>query len=214
MLETWRPPDGATVLEDTTVEPGMPWSGTIGCGEFLTLIDLEGRQAVDFLCYSSEDPAERYHAPNTIKIPGKIYLCTGSVLRSSLARPMMTLVEDSCGNHDTIFGCCSFEVDDVRYGARNERSCQLNFETELARRGIGKEHVVPNVNFFMRVPVEPDGAARIVDGDSKPNDRVTLRAEMPVLAVLSNCPEALNPATGGRPTPIRVAHWRGSLACG
>jgi len=131
------------------------------------------------------------------------------VLRSNLARPMMTVIADSCGGHDTIFGCCSFEIDRVRYGRTNGESCQRNFEREMARHGIGPEHVVANVNFFMSVPVGPDGAAGITDSQSQPGDYVDLRAEMPVLAVLSNCPEELNPATGlNGPTPIRAMVWR------
>ena len=201
-------PAGATVIEDTVVAACMPWSGRVGRGEHLVLVDLEGRQAIDFLCYNAGDPRERSHAPNTIKIPGNIYLGRGSVLRSVRARKMMTIVEDTCGGHDTIFGCCSFELDDVRYGARNPRACQQNFESELARHGLDATLVVPNVNFFMRVPVQADGSAGIVDGWSRPGDHVTLRADMDVLVVISNCPEAMNPATGAGPTPVRAIRFR------
>ena len=195
---------GATIISDEVVPACHPWSALVRTGQFLRLVDLEGQQAVDFLCFNADNPAERYHAPNTIKIPGNIYLSKGSVLRSVEARAMMTIVEDTCGRHDTIFGCCSFKLDDVRYGRTNARCCQKNFEEELARHGLGSEYVVPNVNFFMVVPVEPDGSAAIADGISKPGDYVDLRADMNVLAVLSNCPEALNPATGSGPSPIRA----------
>ena len=198
------PPDGR-IIEDSIVPEGQPWSARLATGDVLRLVDLEGQQAVDFLCFNAADPAERYHAANTIKIPGNIYLGKGSVLRSSLARPMMTVIEDTCGLHDTIFGCCSFEVDRVRYGRTNAECCQRNFEREMAKHGIGKEHVVANVNFFMYVPVAADGRAMILDSRSRPGDFVELRAEMDVIAVLSNCPEALNPATGTKgPTPIRA----------
>ena len=211
-MTTPLPPGGeipGEVRLDHVVPPRSPWSARLEAGEILRLIDLEGAQAVDFLCYNADDPRERYHAPNTIKVPRNIYVGLGTVLRSNLARPMMTVVADSCGRHDTIFGCCSFEIDRVRYGRTNAESCQRNFERELARHGIEPEHVVPNVNFFMSVPVGPDGAAAIADSRSKPGDHVDLRAEMPVLAVLSNCPEELNPATGANgPTPIRVVVWR------
>ena len=197
-------PDGR-ILEDSVVPAGAPWSARLARGERLRLIDLEGQQAIDFLCFNAADPAERYHAANTIKIPCNIFLGQGSVLRSSLARPMMTIVEDTCGRHDTIFGCCSFEVDRVRYGKTNAECCQRNFERALAAQGIGPEHIVPNVNFFMYVPVAPDGAAMIVESLSKPGDYVDLRAEMDLVVALSNCPEALNPATGSKgPTPIRA----------
>jgi urea carboxylase-associated protein 1 len=196
------------IIEDSVVPARRPWSARLAAGERLRIIDLEGQQAVDFLCFNAADPAERYHAANTVKVPCNIFLGQGSVLRSSLARPMMTIVEDTCGGHDTIFGCCSFEIDRVRYGQTNAECCQRNFEREMARHGIGKEHVVPNVNFFMSVPVAADGSAAIVASRSRPSDYVDLRAEMDVIAVLSNCPEALNPATGaGGPTPIRVVHY-------
>ena len=147
------------------------------------------------------------------------------MLWSVRAREMMTVVEDTCGGHDTIFGCCSFELDDVRYGARNPRACQQNFESELARHGLGASAVVPNINFFMRVPVREDGSATIEDGRSKPGDHVTLRAEMDILVVISNCPEALNPGDRSRPDPgprnplpalttLQPQRCRGPRACG
>jgi urea carboxylase-associated protein 1 len=199
-------PDGV-ILSDVVVPPRAPWSGKLKKGQTLRLIDLEGQQAIDFLCFGSapfEGQVERYHMPNTIKIPKNILLGTGSVLYSQFARPMMTITADSCGGHDTIFGCCSFAVDQVRYGRQNDECCQRNFERELKRHGLGAEHVVANANFFMNVPVSADGAAEIIDSQSKPGDYVDLRAEMDVLAVLSNCPQELNPAAGAGPSPVRV----------
>jgi hypothetical protein len=201
-------PDGVIRIDDI-VPARAPWSARLEPGEILRLIDLEGSQAIDFLCYNADDPAERYHAANTIKVPGNIFIGLGSVLRSSRARPMMTVIADRCGGHDTLFGCCSFEIDRVRYGRTNGASCQRNFERELARHGIGPEHVVANINFFMNVPVGSDGAAQITESQSRPGDYIDLRAEMAVLAVLSNCPEELNPATGlNGPSPVRAIVWR------
>lgn len=194
-----------TVIEDTIVPARAPWSCRMSSGDTLQIIDLEGQQAVDFLCFNADDPTERYHAPNTIKVPKQVYLGPGSILRSSSARPMMTVIEDTCGGHDTIFGCCSFEVDQVRYGQTNSESCQRNFERECEKHGIGRELIVPNVNWFMKVPILPDGSAAIASSPSKAGDYVTLHAEMDLIAVLSNCPEELNDATGENgPTPIRV----------
>ena len=176
-------------------------------GEILRIVDLEGQQAVDFLCYNLDDTEERYHAPNTIKLLGNIYLGKGAALWSVRARKMMTMVEDTCGGHDTILGCCSFPLDEVRYGKTNPECCQRNFERELAKHGMTPRDVAPNVNLFMNVPVKDGGAVAIEESQSKPGDFVDLRAEMDVLAVLSNCPEALNPATGSGPTPIRIMHF-------
>ena len=206
-----------TILSDDTVPARAPWSARIAGGDRLRLVDLEGQQAIDFLCFGAElredGQRPRYHASNTIKIPRSIAVGEGSVLYSQFAEPLMTITADTMGArtgifHDTIFGCCSFDVDRVRYGRTNAECCHRNFERAMAEHGIGPEHVVPNVNFFMAVPVAADGRAEIAESPSVPGDYVDLRAETDVIAVLSNCPEELNPAAGGRPTPIRAIVWR------
>ena len=208
MLVTGAPalPEGK-IITDETVPARAPWSARMKAGQMLRLIDLEGQQAIDFLCFGAEPfdgQVERYHMPNTIKIPRNILVGKGSVLYSQFAREMMTVTDDSCGGHDPIFGCCSFAVDRVRYGQTNTACCQQNFETEMATHGLGSEHVVANVNWFMNVPVAPDGGADITDSQSRPGDFVDLRAEMDLIAVLSNCPQELNPAAGDEPTPVRA----------
>lgn len=192
------------VHEDTIIAAGAPWSGQVREGNKIRIIDLEGRQAVDFLCYSADQLEDRYNAANTIKLNNNIYLGEGSVLWSVRARKLMTITEDTCGSHDTIYGCCSIEVDDIRFGKNNGNGCQQNFERELARHGLGEKDIVANINFFMNVPVEPNGAVAIAEGLSRGGDYVDLQAEMDVLAVLSNCPESMNNAAGFKPTPIRV----------
>lgn len=196
------------MIEDTVVPPCEPWSATLNKGDVLRLIDIEGQQAVDFLCYNLDNRTERYNAANTIKLNKSIYLGKGSVLWSVQAREMMTILQDTCGLHDTLAGCCSVEIDKVRYGTDNQRGCQQNFEAELARHGMGEKDIVANINFFMYVPVAADGHIAIADGVSKPGDYVDLRAEMDLLVVLSNCPQQNNPAAGFKPTPIRVIVYR------
>ena len=202
--ETDSPIPGASIHQDTIIPACAPWSARIQKGDMLRLIDLEGRQAVDFLCYNSASPAERYNAANTMKLNKRIYLGKGCVLWSVRARKMMTIVEDTCGSHDTLAGCCSIEIDEVRFGVTNTRSCQSNFEAELAKHGLGEKDIVANINFFMYVPVDADGGVAIAEGLSKPGDYVDLRAEMDLLVVISNCPERDNPAAGFKPTPVRA----------
>ena len=196
---------GATIREDVIVPAREPWSIKMSRGEILRIIDLEGQQAVDFLCYNAGDPTDRYNAANTIKLNGNIYLGKDSEIWSVRANKMMTFIEDTCGSHDTLYGCCSVEIDDVRFGKNNNgRGCQGNFETELAKHGLGAKDIAANINLFMYVPVEVNGDVAIAPGISKSGDYVDLRADMDLLAVLSNCPEALNNAAGMNPTPIRA----------
>ena len=173
-------------------------------GQRLRIIDSEGSQAVDFLCYNADDTEERYHAPNTIKAAGTISLTAGHALYSDLARPIFQIVADSYGSHDTIGGCCSAPSNLMLYGVRDCPGCRENFLHALARHGMGRRDIVPNVNFFMRVPVQNGGRADIALGDSPPGSFVELEAAMNALAVISNCPQMNNPCNAYNPTPIRV----------
>jgi len=189
---------------DEIIPAGAPWSGVVHRGQVLRITDLEGQQAVDFLCYNAVLPEERYHAPNTMKAAGSIFLTTGHKLYSDIARPLFTIIEDQFGGHDTIGGCCSGPSNKMLYGVDDCPGCRENFLAALATHGLGRRDIVPNINWFMRVPVEGNGAASIALGVSPPGCQVALRAEMDAIAVISNCPQINNPCNNFKPTPIRV----------
>jgi hypothetical protein len=90
-------------------------------GEILRLFDLEGQQAVDFLCFDAADPTDRYSAANTIKVQGNIYIGNGTVLYSDRGAALFTIAADTCGGHDTIYGCCSEANNFLRYGVRDRQ---------------------------------------------------------------------------------------------
>ncbi len=194
------------ILHDEIVPARAPWSRVVRQGETLRIVDLEGNQAVDCLLYNPRDMAERYSASDTMVGQRNIFLGKGSRLLSCEGNPMMTIVEDSCGNHDTIGGACSAESNTLRYGhhTKHQHACVDNFLREHAKRGGGKRDLVSNINWFMYVPVEADGSLGIVDGVSAPGKFVDLRAEMDVLVVVSNCPQINNPCNGFDPTPVRM----------
>ena len=121
MTDTGAP--GGLVLLDEIVPAGRPWGRILRQGERLRLIDLEGQQAVDFLCFDAADPRDRYCATNTIKIQGNIFIENGSVLYSDRGQKLMTVVADTCGRHDTIYGCCSEVNNFIRYGVRGTPNC-------------------------------------------------------------------------------------------
>lgn len=196
------------VVLDEIVPAGKPWGHVVSKGEILRLVDLEGQQAVDFLCFDAANPADRYSATNTVKVQGNIYIGGGAVLYSDSGAALFTIVADTLGRHDTIYGCCSEANNFLRYGVRDTPSCYANFREILARFGLDERSIVGNLNFFMSVPVLPDGSAGVADGVSSPGSLVELRAECDVLAVLSNCPQMHNPCNGYNPTPIQVVIYR------
>lgn len=196
---------------DAIVPAGEPWMGVIKQGHFFRIVDLEGNQAVDTLFYNANDPAERYSATDTIRTQGNIYLTTGSKLLSERCHPLLTIVADTCGRHDTLGGACSAESNTVRYALekRHMHSCRDSFLMALSRSkyGLGKRDLSANINFFMNVPVTPEGKLTFEDGISGPERYVEMRAEMDVLVLISNCPQLNNPCNAFNPTPVRVLSW-------
>lgn len=191
---------------DEIVGSRAPWSRLVTRGQHLRVVDLEGNQAVDFLMYAADDTLERYGAAETMSAQGNVYLTTGSVLRSNEGNPMMTIVGSTVERHDTVGGACSRESNSLRYGhhTNHQHACVDNFVFDHVGRDMGKRDMVPNINFFMNVPVEPDGSLGIVDGISAPGLSVDLRAEMDVIVVVSNCPQINNPCNGFNPTPVQM----------
>ena len=201
-------------IHDCTIPANRPWSHVLRKGQVLRLIDLEGQQAVDTLFYNVDDTSERYSAQDTILHQNAPYVSTGTRLISNAGRVMATVVADSCGRHDTSAGACSCEANTVRFGhhTRYMHACRENFIIEVTKHGMGKRDIVPNINFFMNVPIDPDGKLAIVDGVSAPGDHVDILAAMDVIVVISNCPQINNPCNGFNPTPVRVLVFDPSVA--
>jgi urea carboxylase-associated protein 1 len=190
---------------------GEPYLLEIRAGQTLRIVDLEGNQAADVIFYNRHEVAEHYSATQTLLRQGGIYLTTGSVLYSSEARPMLTIVADTCGRHDTLGGACAAESNTVRYALQKKfmHNCRDNYLLAIQQSDIGlsKRDLVPNINFFMNVPVTPEGELRFADGVSGPGKYVELRAEMDVWMLISNCPQLNNPCNAYNPTPVQLLLW-------
>src|SRR3977135_1260203 len=95
-----------TSICDEVVDAWAPWSAIVRAGQTLQIIDLHGNQAVDTLLYGVSgdqvDHTLRYSAQATVAAPRNIFLSPGSVLRAANGTPLMTIVADDVGNHDTI----------------------------------------------------------------------------------------------------------------
>lgn len=198
-----------TATDDFYIPAEAPFSTLIRQGQTVRIIDLHGQQAVDTLLYNAHDTTERYSAQDTIRAQGAAYVGVGTKIMSNEGRVMATVTADTSGRHDTCAGACSRESNTVRFGAEAAymHACRDNFLIAMARHGMDARDIVPNINFFMNVPISPDGTMTIVDGLSKPGDHVEFVAAMDLLLVISNCPQVMNPCNGFDPTPIRVLVW-------
>ena len=207
--------DPKDAVLDRICPAGEPWSHPIQRGQVLRILDLEGNQAVDTLFYSADDPEERYSAVDTIRRQANLYLGTGTQLISTEGNPMLTIIADTCGRHDTLGGACATESNTVRYALEKRfmHACRDNFASELTHHheyGLSKRDITSNINFFMNVPVTAAGKLTFEDGISAPGKYVEMRAEMDVICVISNCPQLNNPCNAYNPTPIRLLIWNAS----
>jgi uncharacterized protein len=209
LKESFRDPAKARL--DLVLPAGEGWTHEIAEGETFRIVDLEGNQAADTLFFNSRDLDERYSATETIRGQGNIYLTTGTTLMSSEGRPLLAIVADTCGRHDTLGGACSAESNQVRYALdkKHMHNCRDSFVLALVRYGHGtsKRDLPANINFFMNVPVTPTGALSFADGVSGPGRYVEMVARRDVLALISNCPQLNNPCNAYNPTPIRLLVW-------
>ena len=196
---------------DEIVESGCGFSRTIRRGQTLRIVDLEGNQAVDTLFFDAHDPTDRYSAVDTIREQGNVYLTTGTKLVSSEGHVLLTIVADTCGRHDTLGGACAAESNQVRYALEKKHmhNCRDTFLLEIATRleRLGKRDIPANINFFMNVPVTPEGGLTFEDGISGSGRYVELVAERDVTLLISNCPQLNNPCNAYNPTPVRVLVW-------
>lgn len=209
-LTSSRMPEQARFRE--IVRAGDYYLGELKAGQYLRIVDLEGNQAADTLFYNAADISERYSATDTIAHQGNLYLGAGTVLQTNLQRDMLTLVADTCGRHDTIGGACATESNTVRYSLEKRcmHACRDSWLLALQEHehvGLTKGDITHNINFFMNVPVTPEGGLQFADGISAAGKYVELLAHMDVLVLISNCPQLNNPCNAYNPTPIEIMLW-------
>jgi len=203
--------DPADAIYSEVVPAGESWIREIKQGQIFRIVDLEGNQAVDTLFYDAHDYANRYSFQDTIREQGNLYLTTGSRLMSSMGDVLLTITADTCGRHDTVGGACATESNMVRYAIekRHMHACRQSFLAAVLKfdPAFEKRDIANNINFFMNVPVTPEGKLTFEDGISESGKYVEMRAERDVLGLISNCPQLNNPCNAYNPTPIQVLIW-------
>lgn len=206
----------ASAIYRHVIPAGEPWIHEIFRGQYFRIVDLHGNQAVDTLFYNAHDYADRYSAQDTIRSQANLYLTTGTPLISSTGTVLLTIVADTCGRHDTLGGACANESNMVRYAIdkRHMHACRSSFLKAVVEwdHGMTKRDIPNNINFFMNVPVTPEGKLTFEDGISEAGRYVEMRAETDVLALISNCPQLNNPCNAYNPTPVEVLIWDAAIA--
>jgi hypothetical protein len=191
------------VAFEELLEPRGRTAFELSAGQVLRIVDLEGQQVADLICFRRDDHADKLSVHNTLLLNGTIFVTTGHTLVSTQCTTLMTIVADTVGVHDLIAGSCSEHSNAVRYGVRGTPSCRRNFELALAPFGIPLREIPYSFNVFMNVPVTAEGTA-IVEPASTAGDFIDLRAETDLLVAISNCPQERNPCNAFRPTAMKA----------
>jgi hypothetical protein len=207
------------LIYETTLSGAGMWSKVIRRGRVLRLTDLEGGTNVGMLLYNADEKSERYNMPDTLKGQHIFYLRAPYCLHSDMGRLFASIIADSSGWHDTVCGCSDAALVKSKYGEgdyqharndfiRNGREC---FLIELAKWGLGKRDLVPNLNWFSKVVSDEEGRLSFETNHGRPGATVDLRFEMNTLVVLNTCAHPLDPGTSYQPKPVRLSVYEGEV---
>lgn len=205
----------ADLLWDETISIGNYAARVLPRGSRLRLLNVGGDSCANVLIYNADRPIERLNVADTVKVQWNAYLGAGKLLLSDMGRVLMSILEDTCRHHDTFCGASNPKTNAAKYGSGDNfgphPSARDRFLLALAKFGLGRKDVMPNVNFFKEVRIEPDGSTIFIEKSSKPGDFMTLRAEMNVLVVIANTPHVLDARPKYTGTPLRLTAWRGPV---
>ena len=174
----------------------------IATGEYVQIVDVEGRGCADFFALAAANPSEYLSASHTRVQIDRLFPQVGQSFFSSLRRPMLQFEEDRTpGVHDMLFAACD-PARYAQYHVAGHASCAENFHAALRALGASCPVVPQPVNFFMNVAVRPDGSVTFGPPQTEAGDWVLLRAFLDCLVVLSACPQQWNPAANYHPSDL------------
>jgi uncharacterized protein YcgI (DUF1989 family) len=172
-------------------------------GQLLEILNVEGQQICDFFAFNKANVREHLSPSHTRSVNARIYLRKGDVLSTVLRRPMLELVEDTCGQHDMTIPACDPQRYRISYGIVDHRSCRMNLFQMIASEGIPYEYLPDPVNFFQNTPIGEDAHYHRSPSPSEPGDKVVLKALMDLIAVGSACPQDMTGSNGDCITDIK-----------
>lgn len=200
--------DTKDAIYETMIPAGDGWMHPLKKGQVLRIVDLEGNQGLDFLCYDLHNPEDHYSATQTIVRQKKLYINAGTVLVTESGKELLKMVADTCTCHDTMGGACATESNTVRYGHHtlHMKTCRDTFLMQISEHAdqYSKVDLVPNVNLFAQILKLPDGRFEFLDGISEPGSYIEFEAMNDTMILISNCPQINNPCSGYAPTTNEI----------
>jgi aminomethyltransferase len=204
------PPDPlADPVLDVNIQPGHATAYEVKAGAYIQILDVQGRECSDFQAFSAralDRGLEREIDPTTTRsLMGSLYPKPGifSKYWSVDHEPLVEIVQDTCGRHDTFgLACTARYYEDLGYPGHV--NCSDNMNADLARFDVRPRGGWPAINFFFNTMLDDTNAIGMDDPWSRPGDYVLLRALTDLVCVSTACPCDVDPANGWNPTDIQV----------
>lgn len=194
--------DAAQRTNEFRIPPSTGKAFVLPKGGRLKVIDPEGEQVADLMCYAAEDRREWLSSGRTFDYESTLLLTAENILWSNRSRPMLHIVEDTCGRHDFLLTPCSPEMYRILYGIDEHPSCFVNLRDALAPHGVAPDAIPTTFNIFMNVQFQPNGGITVEPPLSKPGDYIIFEARMNLVIGLTAC--ASENTNNGRLKPIDV----------
>jgi uncharacterized protein YcgI (DUF1989 family) len=188
-----------------TVKAGHGRAFEVKAGQFLTITDVEGQQAADFVAVAAFDKSEKLSPTHTRRQLRSLFFNVGDALYSSLGRPLLRVVEDTVGVHDANVPACDDTRFTVDFSVIGHRNCLDNMHSALALHGLSPFDVPEPFNLFQNGPVTPDRRMQVTDPTSQPGDHITFEVLDDLLCAVSSCPQDIIPGNGLRVTDIDIS---------
>lgn len=181
-------------------------------GQTIKVIDVEGQQIGDFVCFNLHNPREKLSPSETFTFnsisPGSNFslnLSVGGKFYSNAQNPMFEITEDCAnGMHDILFPPCSSAVYLVLFGEPGHPNCRANLTQAVKPFGLDYLDVPSPVNLFQNSRPKEDGTIKFRPPTTKPGDYICLKALLDCIVAISSCSFDRDGVNGDKCTPLRV----------
>jgi len=203
------PPPLAEPRLDFRIDAATAQSYEVRAGEYIQVIDVQGKQCSDFLAFHRgklERGVERgLDATVTRTLMGNAYPQPGlyGKFYDLDMVPLVEVVRDTVGRHDTFALACQAKYyEDLGYPGHI--NCTDNFNGAVAPFGVGARKGWEALNFFYNTAF--DSNMQLVSDEpwSRPGDYVMLRAMDELVCASSACPDDIDPSNAWEVTDIHV----------
>jgi aminomethyltransferase len=200
---------------DLRVKSSTAGAYFVKAGDYIQIIDVDGRQMTDFQCFSARKLDQGIEHPldvtTTRTLMGHAYPMPGlhSKYYDQDWLPLVEVVQDTVGRHDAFaMACAPKYYDDIGYPGHV--NCSDNFNYALKPHGVSARPGWMAINFFYNTGIDPHGALISDEAWSRPGDYVLMRALTDIVCVSSACPDDTSAGNGWYLSDIHVRTYAGA----